>query len=102
MVVIEAIAQALKVIDSHDVASMRRSFLMEDNGGRRLGWIAIALGGLALFVALSGRMQSNWGHYYGPRGGFAPPAYQYGPGQQGQFGPDFFHSRLIVRWTGEL
>src|SRR5690349_2053698 len=37
---------------------------MEGNG-RRLGWIAIALGGLALFVALSGRaeqrrMQYSW------------------------------------------
>jgi hypothetical protein len=53
---------------------------MESNGSRRLGWIAIALGGLALFVALSGRMQPSWGHYQGPQ------AYQAGPGAQGQFG----------------
>ena len=61
---------------------------MESNGSRKLGWIAIALGGLALFVALSGRMQPSWGHFNGPH------AYQAGPGAQGQFesrgqfGPD--------------
>jgi hypothetical protein len=54
---------------------------MEGNGGRKLGWIAIALGGLALFVALSGRMQSHGGRYNGPQG------YQAGPGAQGQFDP---------------
>jgi hypothetical protein len=58
---------------------------MEGNG-RRLGWIAIALGGLALFVALSGRaeqrrMQYSWQQSYGP------PAYQSVPGPQGQVGP---------------
>ncbi|HEU5103277.1 MAG TPA: hypothetical protein VFU22_29855 [Roseiflexaceae bacterium] len=54
---------------------------MEGNGSRRLAWIAIALGGLALFVSLSGRMQPAWGRYHGPQ------AYQAGPGAQGQFGP---------------
>jgi len=54
---------------------------MEGNGGRKLGWIAIALGGLALFVALSGHMQSNRGRFYGPQ------TYQAGPGAQGQAGP---------------
>jgi hypothetical protein len=54
---------------------------MEGNGGRKLGWIAIALGGLALFVALSGRMQSHGGRYFGPH------AYQAGPGAQGQADP---------------
>jgi hypothetical protein len=54
---------------------------MEGNGGRKLGWIAIALGGLALFVALSGRMQSHGGRYYGPHD------YHAGPGAQGQFDP---------------
>jgi len=60
---------------------------MEGNGGRKLGWIAIALGGLALFVALSGRMQSHGGSYNGPQGYNGPPAYQAGPGAPGQFGP---------------
>jgi hypothetical protein len=59
---------------------------MEGTGGRRLGWIAIALGGLALFVALSGRMQPSWGRYSGPQGAFGPQAYQAGP--RGQLGPD--------------
>jgi hypothetical protein len=52
---------------------------MEGNGSRKLAWIAIALGGLALFVALSGRMQSGWSRFHGPQ------AYQVGPGMQGQF-----------------
>jgi hypothetical protein len=52
---------------------------MEDNGSRKLAWIAIALGGLALFVALSGRMQSGWSRFHGPQ------AYQVGPGARGQF-----------------
>jgi hypothetical protein len=52
---------------------------MEGNGSRRLAWIAIALGGLALFVALSGRAQSGWGRFHGPQ------AYQAGPGAHGQF-----------------
>ncbi len=60
---------------------------MEGNGGRKLGWIAIALGGLALFVALSGHMQSNRGRFYGPQGYNGPPAYQAGPGAPGQAGP---------------
>jgi hypothetical protein len=60
---------------------------MEGNGGRKLGWIAIALGGLALFVALSGRMHSNGGSFNGPQGYNGPQTYQAGPGAPGQFGP---------------
>jgi hypothetical protein len=61
---------------------------MEGNGGRKLGWIAIALGGLALFVALSGRMHSNGGSFNGPQGYYnGPQTYQAGPGAPGQFGP---------------
>lgn len=69
---------------------------MEGNGSRKLSWIAIALGGLALFVALSGRMQSQGGRFSGPQGYNQPPAFQSGPGApgapgqfdpRGQFGP---------------
>ena len=60
---------------------------MEGNGGRKLGWIAIALGGLALFVALSGRMHSDGGRFNGPQGYYGPQNFQAGPGMQGQFGP---------------
>jgi len=60
---------------------------MEGNGGRKLGWIAIALGGLALFVALSGRMHSNGGRFSGPQGYYGPQNFQAGPGMKGQFGP---------------
>ena len=60
---------------------------MEGNGGRRLGWIAIALGGLALFVALSGRMQMQGGRFSGPMGYYGPQNFQTGPGMQGQSGP---------------
>jgi len=66
---------------------------MEGNGGRRLGWIAIALGGLALFVALSGHMQSNWGRFSGPQGAYGPPAFQAGPGAQDQSGPQGMFGR---------
>ena len=59
---------------------------MEGNGGRKLGWIAIALGGLALFVALSGRMHSNGG-FNGPQGYYGPQNFQAGPGAPGQAGP---------------
>jgi hypothetical protein len=60
---------------------------MMERDGRRLGWIAIALGGLALIVALSGRMHSSQA-YYGPQGYYGPPpAYQAQPGPRGQFGP---------------
>ena len=60
---------------------------MEGNGSRKLSWIAIALGGLALFVALSGRMESRGGRFSGPQGYNRPPAFQDGPGMQGQFDP---------------
>jgi len=61
---------------------------MEGNGGRKLGWIAIALGGLALIVALSGRMHSNDVRFYGPQGyDGGPQNFQAGPGMQGQFDP---------------
>ena len=62
---------------------------MEGNGSRKLGWIAIALGGLALFVALSGRMQQmHGGRFGGPQGYYdGPQNFQAGPGAQGQFGP---------------
>ena len=53
---------------------------MEGNGSRKLSWIAIALGGLALFVALSGRMQSQSMRFNGPQGYNRPPAFQAGPG----------------------
>jgi len=59
---------------------------MEGNG-RRLGWIAIALSGLALVVALGGRAQSRWQANYGPQQYYGPPASQTAPGPQGQFGP---------------
>lgn len=58
---------------------------MEGNGSRKLSWIAIALGGLALFVALSGRMQSHGDRFRGPLNYSQPPAFQAGP--QGQFDP---------------
>ncbi len=45
-----------------------------ENNGRRLGWIAIAIGVVALLVALTGRMSSFGANRYN--------AYQYGPGQQ--------------------
>ena len=61
---------------------------MEGNGGRKLGWIAIALGGLALFVALSGRMHSNVGRFNESQGYYnGSQNFQAGPGAQGQFGP---------------
>jgi hypothetical protein len=60
---------------------------MEGNGSRKLSWIAIALGGLALFVALSGRMQSQSVRFNGPQGYNWPPAFQAGPGAPGQSGP---------------
>jgi hypothetical protein len=67
---------------------------MEGNGSRKLSWIAIALGGLALFVALSGRMQSQGARFSGPQGYDRPSAFQAAPaapaapvGPQGQFDP---------------
>ena len=60
---------------------------MEGNGSRKLSWIAIALGGLALFVALSGRMQSQSMRFNGPQGYNRPPAFQAGPDAPGQSGP---------------
>src|SRR4051794_10030596 len=67
---------------------MRRKAIMEGNGSRKLGWIAIALGGLALFVALSGRMQQmHTVRFDGPQGFNGPQSYQAGPGAPGQFGP---------------
>jgi hypothetical protein len=60
---------------------------MEGNGSRKLGWIAIALGGLALFVALSGRMQMHGGRYSEPHGYNRPQNFQAGPGVQGQVDP---------------
>lgn len=49
---------------------------MEGNGRNRLGWIAIALAGLALIVALSGRHQERrWR-------GFGPDEYNGAYGQQ--------------------
>src|SRR6266511_2631858 len=67
--------------------SMMEVTTMEGNGGRKLGWIAIALGGLALFVALSGRMQSHGMRFNEPQGYNRPPAFQAGPGAPGQSGP---------------
>ena len=73
---------------------------MEGNGGRKLGWIAIALGGLALFVALSGRMHSNGGSFNGPQGYYnGPQTYQAGPGAPGQFGPQG-RAEGRMRWGG--
>ena len=61
---------------------------MEGNGGRKLGWIAIALGGLALFVALSGRMQMHGGRFNESQSYYnGPQNFQAGPGAQGQVGP---------------
>jgi hypothetical protein len=60
---------------------------MEGNGGRKLGWIAIALSGLALFVAIGGRMHSNNTPFGGPMGYYGPQNYQAAPGAPGQFGP---------------
>jgi hypothetical protein len=60
---------------------------MEGNGSRKLSWIAIALGGLALFVALSGRMQSHGARFSEPQGFNRPPAYQAAPSAPGQFDP---------------
>ncbi|MEO7909999.1 MAG: hypothetical protein ABIV47_10140 [Roseiflexaceae bacterium] len=64
---------------------------MEGNGSRKLSWIAIALGGLALFVALSGRMESHGGRFNESQGYDRAPAFQAGPGApgapQGQFDP---------------
>jgi hypothetical protein len=61
---------------------------MEGNGSRKLSWIAIALSGLALFVALSGRMQMHGGRFAGPEGFYdGPQSFQAGPGMPGQFGP---------------
>lgn len=69
---------------------------MEGNGSRKLSWIAIALGGLALFVALSGRMEARGGRFSGPQGYNRPSAFQAAPvapvapdqvGPQGQFDP---------------
>jgi hypothetical protein len=60
---------------------------MEGNGSRKLSWIAIALGGLALFVALSGRMQSQGGRFNGPQAYNRPSAFQARPAAPGQAGP---------------
>ena len=61
---------------------------MEGTGSRKLSWIAIALAGLALFVAISGRMHSNSERFSGPQGYYnGPQNFQAGPGMQGQFGP---------------
>lgn len=62
---------------------------MEGNG-RRLGWIAIAIGVLALVMTLSGRGMHNAGYGYGPYGGNQPYAYsvpRQDVGPQGNFGP---------------
>jgi hypothetical protein len=70
---------------------------MQGNG-RTLGWIAIALGVLALFISLSGRFQPVGWQGYGPQGGYGPPVNiappggagpQVRPGPQGGFGPQF-------------
>ena len=60
---------------------------MEGNGSRKLSWIAIALGGLALFVALRGQMHSQAGRFDGPQGYNWPPAAQTAPRAPDQFGP---------------
>jgi hypothetical protein len=61
---------------------------MEGNGSRKLGWIAIALSGLALFVALSGRMQMHGGHFSGQHDYYnGSQSFQTGPGMPGKFGP---------------
>jgi hypothetical protein len=56
---------------------------MEGNG-RRLGWIAIALGAVALVVALGGRAQQRWQGYYAPPSVAVQPA---APEQQAPIGP---------------
>src|SRR4051812_4483574 len=66
---------------------MYGGYYMEGNGSRKLSWIAIALAGLALFVAVTGRMQSHGGRFSGPQAYNWPPAFQAGPGMQGQFDP---------------
>ena len=62
---------------------------MEGNG-RRLGWIAIALGVLALVISLGGRSAPMIRQGYGPQGG-PQSGYSYGPpqgsGPQGLLGP---------------
>ena len=60
---------------------------MEGNGSRKLSWIAIALSGLALFVAISGRMHANYGSFNGPMSYSGPQNFQAGPGAPDQFGP---------------
>ena len=60
---------------------------MEGNGSRKLSWIAIALSGLALFVAISGRMHANVGSFGGPMGYYGPQNFQAAPGAPDQFGP---------------
>ena len=60
---------------------------MEGNGSRKLSWIAIALSGLALFVAISGRMHANVGSFSGPVGYSGPQNFQAGPSAPDQFGP---------------
>lgn len=68
-----------------------------ENNGRRLGWIAIAIGVVALLVALTGRVSSfGWSRYnqFGPQPQFAQP-YQNNPNvapqapaaPQGRMGP---------------
>lgn len=54
-----------------------------EGSGRRLGWIAIGLGLLALAVALGGRAQSRAWQAVGPQGGFGPPALAMPHGQIG-------------------
>src|SRR4051812_10068071 len=77
-----------KMIERHNISVDEEKAIMEGNGARKLGWIAIALGGLALFVAISGRMQMNGARFSGPHGFYSGPQnYQAGPGAPGQFGP---------------
>lgn len=72
------------------------------DNGRRLGWIAIAIGVVALVVALAGRGHEarfgGWGQpgfgnsgygrsWEGPRGGFAPNDSQAVPGPNDNVGP---------------
>jgi hypothetical protein len=55
---------------------------------RKLGWIAIALGVVALVVALGGRARPMGGYNDGPRGYRPPMAAPQAPqGPQGNFGP---------------
>jgi hypothetical protein len=74
------------MIDRHKIISSGGNY-MEGHGSRKLSWIAIALSGLALFVAISGRMHSNSSSFRGLMGYDGPQNFQAAPAAPGQFGP---------------